>query len=125
RAGGIDEAPARGPVRGIEQAWAGNRDVAWIAVVGLAIGEGELDRFRDGVDVVRRVVAERGEVDPVQNLQHLKERRPLAPEAAGQDFVGPEPRTLRRLEADTEPGQVLASQEPALSLLVRDEPRRH
>ena len=80
---GVDEPPARGAVGRVDEAGARDLDVARVAVEGLAVGEGELHRLRDRVDVVRRVVPEPGEVDPLEDLEHLEEHRALAPEAAG------------------------------------------
>ena len=60
-----------------------------IAVVGVAVGEGGIQRRDDQVEVVSRVVAERLQVVPLQDVQRLGQNRPLAPRPAGKHVVAP------------------------------------
>jgi hypothetical protein len=98
--------------------------VARISVVGLAVGEGQLHGFGDGVDVLRGVVAERGHVEAVQDLQHLDQHGPLAPEAARDELAGPEGRPHGRLEPHAKLRQVFPREQPALGgVIARDRGR--
>src|SRR5438105_3357057 len=76
-----------------------------ITVVRVTVGERELDRFDDPVQVRRRIVAERFEVDAVEEVQHLQERRPLAPEAARRDLVASKRGPERGPDLDAELGK--------------------
>ena len=53
--------------------------VVGIAVVEVAVGEGEVHRLVEGVDVAGRVVAHRLEVGVLQDVQRLEHDRPLYP----------------------------------------------
>src|SRR5436309_1686837 len=50
-----------------------------VTVEALAVGESELRGFEIHVEVVGRVVAERAQVEAVEQTQLLQEHRPLAP----------------------------------------------
>ena len=116
--------PARGRVRRVDQARPGDRDVPRVPVVGLPIGERELHRLRDRVDVFRAVVSERTEIEAVQDLQHLDQDRPLAPEGAGDDLAGAEGSPHGRLEAHPEGRQILPRQEPTFRGVIARDGRR-
>ena len=59
-------------------------------------------------------MAEGLQIDAVQEIQHLEERRALAPEPTGGDLVAAEARAERRTDLDAELGQVSGGQRPAL-----------
>ena len=54
-----------------------------VAVVGVAVGEGQLQRLQHGVDVIRGIVAHSLQVAAFQDAQGVEVHRPLAPRAAG------------------------------------------
>ena len=69
-------------------------------------------------------MAERPEVHAVQQVQHLQQHGPLAPEAAGEDLVRAEARGERGADLHLEAGQVLERERPALGAVERgDAPR--
>src|SRR5205807_633737 len=63
-----------------------------VAEVGIAVGERELDRLDETVEVRRGVVAEGFQVEALEQVQHLQLRRALAPEPARRDLVAAERR---------------------------------
>src|SRR5262249_56850274 len=77
-------------------------------------GEGEVEGLDEAVQIRGRVVAERLEIDAVEEVQHLQERRPLAPEAASGHLVAAEARAQRGPDLDAELGEVAGRQRPAL-----------
>ena len=81
---GVDQAAALSGVLVREQPLQGHAGEERIAVVALAIGEGQLGRLGDSVDVGDGVVAQRGEVEPFQQAELLQEDGSLAPGAAGE-----------------------------------------
>ena len=87
--------------------------VVGIPVIGLAVGEGELDRLRQQVEVPRRVVAQRAQVVRLEEVQHLEQHGPLAPEAAHRHFELAESRPQRRCHLHAELGQVFRGEEAA------------
>src|SRR2546422_6768832 len=96
-----------------------------IAVVRVAIGEGELDRLDEPVQVRRRIVAEGLEVDAVEEVEHLEERRPLTPEAARGDLVPAEGGPQGGAHLDAELGEVAGGERPTLGAVeLGDAPGR-
>ena len=84
-----------------------------VAIVLLAIGEGELERFRHHVDVARGVVPHRAQVERFEHAEGLHEHGPLRPRRLAQDLPPREREAHRRLEARAVPGQIAGPQEPA------------
>src|SRR5262249_49234430 len=74
-------------VRAREQALRRNLDEVRIAVVRVAIGERELHRLDEAMQIRRRIVAEPLEVDAVEHVEHLEEDGALTPEAADRHLV--------------------------------------
>ena len=87
-----------------------------VAVIGLAVGKGELQRLGQVVDVVGAVVAEAGEIGALEQGQGLQQHRPLAPGAAGEDFEIAKPAALGRADRRMVLGEILGRQQPALLL---------
>ena len=110
----LDELLPRSGVRLREQALGGDLHEVRIAVIGVTVGERQLDRLDDPVQVGRRVVAERLQIDPVQQIQHLQQRRALAPEATRGDFVSVVRRAQGRADLDAELCEIGGRQGPAL-----------
>ena len=124
RARGIDELPPRVGIRFREQAAHGHVDEFRVAVVALAVGEDELERLGEQVDIGRRVVAERGEVVGLEQRQHLRQHRPLTPGTAREHLVLAKARAHRLLDLHLERGEIVVGQEPALRGVERgDLPR--
>ena len=88
-----------------------------VGVIGLAVGEGELQRLGQMVHVIGAVMAEAGEVDALKQRQGLQQHRPLAPGAAGEDVEIAKAAALRRADRRAVFGQVLGRQQPALLLI--------
>ena len=107
-----------------EQAAHRHVDELRVAVVALAVGEDELERLGEQVDIGRRVVAERGEVVGLEQRQHLGQHRPLTPGAAREHLVLAKARAHRLLDLHLERGEIVVGQEPALRGVERgDLPR--
>src|SRR5437899_192095 len=73
----------RGALPGIilrQQAFSGRFDECGIAVIGVAVGVSELQRFNDGVDVVRAVAFHRLQIELLQDVQCLEKHRALTSE---------------------------------------------
>ena len=66
-------------------------------------------------------MAQGAEIEPVEDLEHLEQHGPLAPEPARPDLVPLERRVLRRLDPDPEVGEVLPGQEAALLPVIADD----
>ena len=100
---GIDKLAANRGVAIAQQPVERNVDEFRIAVVRLAIGERELGGLDDGVDVVGGVVAHRGEVEALEQLELLQKYRALRPWPALEDrdaaIVGAHRRFDSRREA--------------------------
>ena len=92
----------------------GHVDELRVAVVALAVGEDELERLGEQVDIGRRVVAERGEVVGLEQRQHLGQHRPLTPRTAREDLVLVKARAHRLLDLRLERGEIVVGQEPVL-----------
>ena len=92
-----------------------------VAVVEVAVGEGQAHRLVEGVDVAGRVVPHRLEVGVLEDVERLQHRRPLRPDRELVDVDalvrGPD----RLLELHLPAGQVLRGDEPALLLRAADE----
>ena len=117
---GPDEGAALAAVGVGEEAVQRNVHEPRVPVVALAVRERELHRFGDRVHVVGAVVAEGGEVDPVEEAHHLGEHRPLAPRAAGVDLDLAEPREHRLLDRALVLREVLHGEPAAVLLVVAD-----
>ena len=85
--------------------------------MALAVGEAELHRFGDGVNVLHAVVAERRDVDTVEQTRHLGEHRPLAPGSTGVELDLSEPCNHRLFDRALVLGEVLHRQ-PAAGFFV-------
>ncbi|MDT4824057.1 hypothetical protein FQZ97_573000 [compost metagenome] len=86
-----------------------------------AVGEGQLDGFGEQMDIGRGVVAQRAQVARLQDVQHLQQRRPLAPEAATVDLGAAEVGNERGVDVDGEGSQVVVGDEAAFFLVVLDD----
>ena len=84
----------------------GHVDERRVAVERLAIGEGELGRLDDEVDVLGRVVAEPAEVVAGEERELLQEHRPLAPGRALEDVEAAVAEGRRLLDGRAVRGQV-------------------
>src|SRR2546425_878897 len=69
----LDEPLPRRRVRLREEAVGGDLHEVRIAVVRIAIREGELDRLDEPVQVRRRVVAEGLQIDAVEEVEHFQQ----------------------------------------------------
>ena len=85
----------------------------------MAIRHRQLQRLRNDVDVVGAVVSERGQVEPIQDLQRFDERGTLAPGSAGVHGEIAEAPGHGRLDAHAEAREVLVREEAALFLHER------
>ena len=92
-----------------------------IAVVGLAIGEGELGGLDNGVDVVGGVVAHRGEVEAFEQLELLQEDGALRPGSALEDGHAAVVRARGRLDARGEALEVGGAEQAAVGVGPRDD----
>src|SRR5262249_9671400 len=88
-------------------------DYRRVAVIGLAVGKGELQCFGHMVDVIRAVLPEAGEIGALEQCQSLQQDRPLAPSAASEDFEIAEPAALRRADRRAVLGEVLGREKTA------------
>ena len=91
----------------------GGREV-WIAVIEIPVGEGQIHRLIDGVDVAGAVIAHAFEVEVLKDVQGLEHGGPLCPvcELVNFDsFVGG---LDRLLNPHLPVGQVFRSEEAAL-----------
>src|SRR5262249_7745322 len=84
-----------------------------VAVVGVTVVVGELDRLRDGMDVLGRAETHLGEIEALEDVQGLKEHGPLVPEAALVDRVPMEAGRGWFLALAMVSGQVLIGEETA------------
>ena len=96
-------------------------DEARIAEISLAVGEGELHRLGDAVQVAGGVVAELAQLGRVQEVERLQQRRPLAPGAAGEQPDLAERGVDRRLDAGAIARQIVGRDEAAVLLLEADD----
>ena len=88
---GVDQFAAQSGVLGREQARERDIGEMGVGVVRVAIGEGQLERFGDRVDCIGAVMPHRLQVEAVEDLQGLEQRRALGPDAAlvdGQSAIG-------------------------------------
>ena len=92
-----------------------------IAVIGVAIGEGGVQRRDDQVEVLGRVVAERPQGVPLQDVQRLGQDRPLAPRPAGEHVVATVVGRAAGSIFDRELGEVVVVEEAAVLLVERDD----
>src|SRR5439155_206620 len=95
----------------------GNRNEGRVAEIGIAIRERELDGLDEAMQIRGRVVAERGEVDAFQHIEHLEQHRPLAPVATGGDLPAAEGRHQGRGHIDREALEI-GERERAIFLAV-------
>ncbi len=89
-----------------------------VGVVVLPIREGQLGALDVGVEVLQGVMAHRGEVVALQEVQLLEEDRPLTPGIALVDIVAPVVGGDRLLDAGPVPGHVLQREEAVVLLAV-------
>ena len=89
-------------------------DELGIAKMMVAVGECQIDRFGDDVDVLRRVVPHRLQVVTLEDVQRHRQCRPLRPRSAGVQFDVAELRFHRRFEIDLEVGKVVVTHQAAL-----------
>ena len=83
---GADQFPALGGVFRGDQRRERHLDLGRVAVIGLAVGKGELQRLGQLVDVVGAVLTETREIGSLEQCQGLQKNGSLAPGAAGEDF---------------------------------------
>ncbi len=103
---GIDQFRALLGVGLRQQAFAGNAHEGGIAVVAVAIRVGELERFHHGVEIFRAVELHCAQIEILQDVERLQQRRPLAAEAVLVDLVAAIGRHARRLDAGEELGEI-------------------
>ena len=82
-----DQLPSFGVVLIGQQGSERNADEVRIAVIGLAVGEGELGAFHHGVDELGAKRIHRANIEPAQQGKLLQEHRTLAPRTAFQHGV--------------------------------------
>ncbi len=70
------------------------------------------------------MMAQRREVDPLEQVERLQQHRPLAPGTAAVDVDPSKGGADRRLDVDMEGGQVLHRRQPVVLLLKADDLRR-
>ena len=98
-----------------QQAFHRHVDEIRVAIVGVAVGEGQLQRLQHRVDVLCRVVAHALEVAAFQDAQGVQIHRPLAPRAAGVNVDALVVNHRRNIHADGETGQVVHGEPAALA----------
>jgi len=76
---GIDQPPAQRGVGVGKQLLEWHLDKTGIAVILIAIGQSQLHRFGDGMDIIGRVCTHCGQIIALQQAQALQEVRPLGP----------------------------------------------
>ena len=96
-----------------------------VAVVALAIGEGQLERLGHDVDVARRVVPHRAQVERREDGEGLHEHGALRPRALPQDLAPRERRAERRLEGRAVLRQIGRAQQAAHALGEAADGRRN
>ena len=84
---------------------------ARVAVVGLAVGEGQLGALGHRVQVLRRVVAHRRQVELCQQRKLLQEHRALGPAGALEDIQSVVVQADRLLEVRLPFGEVFIGQQ--------------
>src|SRR5215469_12473904 len=115
--GGRADQLAAFPVVGIaKQRVDGDFDEIGIAVIGVAIGEGELRAFRNGVNEFCARWPHRFEIESLQKRQLLEENRSLAPRSGLADPIVAVVVDDRLFDARTPDGHVVAAEEPAMAL---------
>src|SRR5829696_1631617 len=82
----VDAPAPLGRERRREQPLERHVDETRVAVARLAVGEGELHRLGEDVDIAWTVVAHGADIDAVEDRQDLPEQRARAPRAAGEDL---------------------------------------
>ena len=58
-----------------------------VADILFPVGKGQVQRLAHGMDVLWRVMAHRRQVETLQNLEGLREGRPLAPRPGAVDVI--------------------------------------
>ncbi len=78
---GIDQLPALGGIRFRQKNLFGDFAELGIAIITIAIGEGQFHGFDDGVQILGAVVAHTLQIEPFEDVERLEHDRSLGPEA--------------------------------------------
>src|SRR5262245_17733798 len=92
-------------------------DHARVAEIGLAVGEGELHRLRDAMQVASGVVAELAQLGGLEEVHRLQQRWPLAPGPASIELDVAERGLGRLVESRMIAREILGRQDAAILLL--------
>ena len=95
-----------------------------IAIERVAVVVGELDRFVDGVEIVRRIVPERPQVDALEDVQRLQQHRPLIPGAGFVHVEAVEVDRDRLFDRAVIRGEVVVRKHAASGAVGVDDPPR-
>ena len=93
-----------------------------IAVIGMAVGERQFECLDKCVDIGRRIVAQRFQVEAFQDLQRLQQHRALAPRPAAEQCGVVEADRQRRFDIDVKIGKIILAQPAVIGLVIRDDP---
>ena len=89
-------------------------DEAWVAIITITVGEGGLQRLEDQMVYFRTEAVLASQVILLEDIQCLRDDRPLTPGATGVDLVAAVGGLDWLLDRDVELGQVLHGQPAAL-----------
>ena len=101
-----------------------NRGEVGVPVVGLPVRESQLERLCHGVDVLRRVVPHRPEVETLQDIQRLVQHRALCPGRLAVDVVAVEAGGDGLLVLGVIAGEVFHTEDAAHALCALDDVAR-
>ena len=85
----VDQRPANARVLVGEKRLKRHLDKRGIAIILVAVGEGQLHRLGDDMNVVRRLETHLLELEPFEQSQHLEHRRTLRPRTAFEHRIAP------------------------------------
>ena len=87
----------------------------------LAVGESQVQRLVHRVDVLRGIVTHRGQVEPLQDLERLRERRALTPRPGAVNVIAFVVDGNRGRNLNVVSGQIVLGEQPAHLLVVGDD----
>ena len=91
----------------------------------MAIGEGKLDDLHENMKIAVAVLAQGAKIDAFEQIQHLDQRRALAPEAAGTNFHRTEATAHGRCHLDFERVEILGRKPAAMITVVSNDGARY